>query len=109
MISLPNGTSVNVKVAVLLGSADLQGKAYLMNMTQHNGENGCLTCEESGVVVKQGKGHARCYPYKVPTKAAPKRSKEAFITNAVKAHQTRKRVGRACKKTYKLNVVVLDV
>ena len=32
--------SINVKVAVLLGAADLEGKAYLMNMTQYNGEVG---------------------------------------------------------------------
>lgn len=77
---------VTVKVAVLLGSADLQGKAYLLCMTQHNGESGCLTCEEPGVVVKQGKGHARCYPYRIPTEAAPKRTSESFLANAVEAH-----------------------
>ena len=58
--------SINVKVAVLLGSTDLQGKAYLLNMTQHNGESGCVTCEETGLVVAQGKGHAGCYPYRSP-------------------------------------------
>jgi len=81
-----------VKAAVLLGTADLQGKAYLLNMTQHNGENGCLTCEEPGCVVKQGKGHTRCYPYRPPSEAAPKRTNNSFLTNAAQAHQSKKRV-----------------
>ena len=37
---------ITVKAAVILGSADLQGKAYLTCMAQHNGECGCLTCED---------------------------------------------------------------
>lgn len=35
-----------------LGTTDLQGKAYLMYMSHHNGVNGCLTCEEEGFVTK---------------------------------------------------------
>ena len=38
--------TVDAKAAVLLGSTDLQGKAHLLYMTQHNGESGCVTCEE---------------------------------------------------------------
>ncbi|KAK3731182.1 hypothetical protein QZH41_019239, partial [Actinostola sp. cb2023] len=92
-INLPTQpSSINVKVAVLLGSADLQGKAYLLNMTHHNGKNGCLTCEEPGVVVQQGKGHTRCYPYKVPTEAAPKRSCQSFLVNAMQGNETKKMV-----------------
>jgi hypothetical protein len=32
----------------------------------HNGTFGCCTCEEPGRSVKQGKGFARCYPYRLP-------------------------------------------
>ena len=81
-----------VKAAVLRGSIDLQGKAYLLYMTQHNGESSCLTCEESGFVAAQGKGHTRCYPYKSPTKRAPDRNSSTFLANAVKANQTGKKV-----------------
>lgn len=69
---------ITVKAAVILGSTDLQGKAYLTCMAQHNGECGCITCEEPGVAVKQGKGHTRCYPYRTPTEAASKRTREFF-------------------------------
>lgn len=55
---------VCVKAAAILSSNDLQAKAYVMNQTQHNGEGGCSTCEETGKVVKQGKGNTRCYPYR---------------------------------------------
>lgn len=52
------------KLAVLIGCVDLQAKGYIVNMSMHNGEYGCITCEEPGVVTKQGKGHSRSYPYK---------------------------------------------
>lgn len=67
MLSLYNtGFSVNGKICraqLLLGSMDLQARAYVMNSVQHNGASSCLYCEESGRVVKSGKGHCRCYPY----------------------------------------------
>lgn len=84
--------TVVVKAAVLLGSTDLQGKAYLLYMTQHNGESGCLACEESGFVAAQGKGHTRCYPYRSPTERAPNRNTTTFLGNAVRANQTGKKV-----------------
>lgn len=83
--------TINVKVAVLLGSADLQGKAYLLNMTQHNGQSGCVTCEETGIVVAQGKGHTRCYPYRSPTERAPNRTMATLLANAIQANQSKKR------------------
>lgn len=92
-IELPQEPStVDVKAAVLLGSTDLQGKAYLLYMTQHNGEGGCLTCEESGFVAAQGKGHTRCYPYRSPTERAPNRTMTTFLENAIKANQSKKKV-----------------
>ena len=78
--------TVNVKVAVLLGTTDLQGKAYVVNMTQHNGESGCVTCEETGIVVTQGKGHTRCYPY------STKRTTETLLENAFQANERQKKV-----------------
>ncbi|XP_046565271.1 uncharacterized protein LOC124273980 [Haliotis rubra] len=53
-----------VKMAVLLATMDLQAKAYVLNMTMHNGSFGCSTCEEEGETVAHGKGYARHYPYK---------------------------------------------
>ncbi|XP_070537874.1 uncharacterized protein [Ptychodera flava] len=75
----------NVKVAIILGSMDLQAKAYVMNMTMHNGESGCITCKEKGLVVKQGKGHARCYPYRPPGQREDMRTTEGLICAAAVA------------------------
>ena len=72
-----------MKAAVILGYADLQGKAYLTCMAQHNGECGCLTCEEPGMVVQQDRS---------PTEAAPKCTNESFLTNGIAAHRSNKRV-----------------
>ena len=83
---------ITVKAAVILGSTDLQGKAYLTCMAQHNGECGCITCEEPGIVVKQGKGHTRCYPYWTPPEAASKRTEESFLRNALSGHRENKKV-----------------
>ena len=53
----------SVKLSVLCGITDLPAKAELLNMSYFNGEYACITCEEPGLTVKQGKGHAKCYPY----------------------------------------------
>ncbi|XP_015747175.1 PREDICTED: uncharacterized protein LOC107326937 isoform X1 [Acropora digitifera] len=84
--------TVNVKVAVLLGTTDLQGKAYVVNMTQHNGESGCVTCEETGIVITQGKGHTRCYPYRSPMERAPKCTTETLLENAFQANERQRKV-----------------
>ncbi|KAJ8309950.1 hypothetical protein KUTeg_011815, partial [Tegillarca granosa] len=55
---------VVVKLAVLCGTVDLPAKAGVLNMTYFNGAESCITCEEPGKVVKQGKGHSRCFPYR---------------------------------------------
>lgn len=83
---------ITIKAAVILGSTDLQGKAYLTCMAQHNGQFGCLTCEEPGVVVKQGKGHTRCYPYRTPTEAVSKRTHESFLRNGLSGNRENKKV-----------------
>lgn len=38
--------SINVRLGVFLATMDLQAKAYVLNMTMHNGQYGCNTCEE---------------------------------------------------------------
>ena len=43
---------------------DLQARACVFNMVQHNGLCACIFCEETGVVVKSGKGHTRSFPYR---------------------------------------------
>lgn len=83
---------VTVRAAVLLGSTDLQGKAYLLCMTQHNGKCGCATCEEAGIVVAQGKGHTRCYPYRPPAERATTRTTTTLLKNAIQANQSKKKV-----------------
>ena len=71
------------KLMLSLGTTDLQGKAYLMYMSHHNGVSGCITCEEEGFITKQGKGHVRSYPFKDPP--APLRTSERVLENALSA------------------------
>ncbi|XP_078365460.1 uncharacterized protein LOC144649753 [Oculina patagonica] len=54
---------VHTKGLLLLSTNDLQSKAYILNMHQHNGACGCATCLEEGRHVAQGKGYARYYPF----------------------------------------------
>ena len=42
------------RVMLIVATMDLQARAYVLQMTQHNGEYGCLYCLEPGVVVKSG-------------------------------------------------------
>ena len=78
------GETLTVKLAVICGTVALPAKAGILDMTQYNGSEACITCEEPGIVVKQGKGHARCYPYRSSNDQFPLRTsamvKEAMLT-----------------------------
>lgn len=37
----------------------------ILEMSHHNGEYACITCEEPGNVVPQGKGYARVFPFRI--------------------------------------------
>ena len=52
------------KAMMIVATMDLQARAYVLQMTQHNGEYGCLFCLEAGEVVRSGKGNCRSYPYR---------------------------------------------
>ena len=78
------------KLMLSLGTTDLQGKAYLLSMSHHNGVNGCITCEEEGFVTKQGKGHVRCYPFKDPP--ASLRTSDSVLEDSLSAVECGHRV-----------------
>ena len=61
-------------------------------MTQHNGQFGCLTCEEPGAVCKQGKGHARGYPSRLDN-PAPNRTISSVLNKAEEALEN----GKVCQ------------
>ena len=57
-------TVFTTKAMMIVATMDLQARAYILQMTQHNGEYGCLFCLEAGEVVRSGKGNCRSYPYR---------------------------------------------
>lgn len=69
----------HVKLKVLCCIADLPAKAELLNMSYYNGHHACITCEEEGQTVKQGKGHAKCYGYKVHGDRSQTRTHETVL------------------------------
>jgi len=91
-----NGLSVTIekkmyhlKAMMILVTMDLQARAYLTGMTHHNGEYGCLYCEEPGAVVKSGAG--TCRAYIAQEEAVQMRTDQSAKGNATMAHQTRQR------------------
>lgn len=60
---LVDGRTVSLRATLILATMDLQARAYVFNMTQHNGLNGFLYCKEPGVVVASGNSNCRSYPY----------------------------------------------
>ena len=54
-------------------------------MTAHTGMYGCITCEEMGVGVRQGKGHARYYPYRENAERPSNRTSGEFCSDAQSA------------------------
>lgn len=70
---------MTVTVSVLCVTLDLPAKAGALNMTCYNGADACITCEEPGLAVQQGRGYSRSYPYRAQESRYPFRSH----TNAV--------------------------
>lgn len=63
---------------------DLQARACLFNMMQHDGLCACIFCEETRIVVKSGKGHTRSFPYReIKLKARKSESIEERVEQAV--------------------------
>ncbi|CAG2213138.1 unnamed protein product [Mytilus edulis] len=88
--TLDNEDKILVKFGVLAGTLDLQAKGYVANMTMHNGAFGCITCEEEGRTVRQGKGTARCYPFRSEDEQKPIRAHMTFVNESLTAnHQNR--------------------
>lgn len=44
-----HGQEICSRAILLLGTVDLQAKAYLTEMTMFNGRHGCITCEDEGI------------------------------------------------------------
>ena len=103
-----NNTSVICKAMLVVLTMDLQARAYVLNMTQHNGECGCVFCEQPGEVVKKGKGNCRVYLYdesKVPTK----RTNESIKAAAAEASTSKKRVKGMHGKSVFLHLAYLSL
>ena len=83
LASFKNGQEIICKGILLGGTLDLQAKAQVVDMSPHNGEFGCLTCEEPGEVTPQGKGYARVYPSRV--NKPPTRTTEGVLENGLAA------------------------
>ncbi|KAH3894571.1 hypothetical protein DPMN_018728 [Dreissena polymorpha] len=77
---------VSVKITLTCCTMDLQAKAQVMEMVQHNGEYGCVTCEDPGRMYKQGKGHCRGFPLNDSPLAL--RSPDTVLSNAEEAMNT---------------------
>lgn len=71
----------------LIGSTDLLAKSACQEFTQFNGECGCSFCEDKGLVVPVGKGHARAYPY-IPGPPTQQRTKERVFNQGKMAQQS---------------------
>lgn len=82
---------IKAKLSVICGVFDLPAKASLLNMTFYNGAESCITCEEPGFVTKQGKGSARCYPYREVNEKAKIRTHEEVVEH-MKNATAKKRV-----------------
>ena len=68
-----------VKLSITSGIADLPAKAELLNMSNFNGSNDYIICEDPGLTVRQGKGTARCFPHKIQGNRSEARTHNSAI------------------------------
>lgn len=85
--------TVTVYLTALCITLDLPAKAGVLNMTLFNGAEACISCEESGIVVRQGRGHSRSYPYRTMDSRFPSRSNAAVLEQMNEASVTRRLKG----------------
>ncbi|XP_062604037.1 uncharacterized protein LOC134265829 isoform X2 [Saccostrea cucullata] len=71
----------SIKLKIVCGTMDLPAKAELLNMSYFNGPYPCITCEEEGKTVKQGKGTARCLPFRIPGSQPTQRKHDLLVEN----------------------------
>lgn len=86
---------ITVKLALLCGIFDLPAKAGLLNMTYFNGSEACITCEEQGMVVQQGRGHSRCYPFKSDADKPPLRQDDDIRLCMARGSEKRRFKGKS--------------
>lgn len=91
--------TINVRMGIFLATMDLQAKAYVLNMTMHNGKYGCCTCEEEGESVNQGKGTARYYPHRLPNQKPRLRNSTDIKDNLGPNASYAKRIKGICGET----------
>jgi hypothetical protein len=88
-----DGETKTVHLRVLCVTLDLPAKAGVMNMTLFNGQCACITCEEPGIVVTQGRGHSRSYPYRSLDECFPNRFHETVLQNMATATEKNRQKG----------------
>ena len=81
---------ITCKAKLVLLTMDLQARASVLHMTQHNGEYPCNFCMVPGEVVKSGKGHARAFAFK--ENGHQERTEENIRNDAKLAQQQKRRV-----------------
>jgi hypothetical protein len=77
------------KAILLIVTMDLQARAFMLQMTHHNGEYGCLYCHQKGVSVPSGAGHCRSYQYE---DNLDMRTDESVRNHSKEARSSHKRV-----------------
>ena len=89
-VKFDDGRQINSKPLLLLETVDLSAKHDMLNMTAHNGGNGCITCYKKGYMAAQGKGRSRSYPF--TKEPAELRTTATFIKDGEEAKQSNKTV-----------------
>lgn len=82
--------SITCRALLVVATMDLQARASVLYMTQHNGAYSCVYCLESGEVVKSGKGHCRSFPYR--ENPATLRTDEGIKRDAKAAQETQRKI-----------------
>lgn len=84
---------LSVKLAVLCGIFDLPAKAEIFNMSYFNGSHACIKCEEPGMTVRQGKGNARCFPYRIQCDRYPDRNQNTVLACMASGQKKNRSIG----------------
>lgn len=85
-----SGHEMLIKAKLILVTMDLQARASVLHMTQHNGKFPCNFCMIPGEVVASGKGHTRAFIYE--ENGRQERLNESIRQDAKLAQQQKKKI-----------------
>lgn len=74
--------TIAIKLHLHSGTFDFPAQASFLNVTQYNGQFGCLFCDNAGVRIQSGQVTCQTYPYNADSKCITANEFKLYVHGA---------------------------